>query len=617
MQNKIIYFLKYISIPFQFSKKYAMLLVFSGILYGVFFNLATFFLSKTLNQFIQIKSFQKELLIPFIIYLMCMGTQFFLTNIQGYYEKNLNTLSYIYAKRKIYEKKYCMRYEYNEDVKILDRFHLLDNFEKNIVDYMKSIVFFITLFVQILFLFLLISFYSINLSFLILGCILFLFLFAMKGGNVSYIASKKVQPLEREKEGMEHILTDLSYAEERGLFQYSNYVLKRYEKVANESRKYRNKALAVWSVKAQYGGIIFILLTIVVTFLLGVAYIDGSIQFGLFLALFSTFLQLSNEMSWNLSDHMDQFIQSFSKVKDYVSLLELEGDRIEEDTKNTKIILEKENTKQNKKVMKISFQEVSFGYPQTKRTVLDKVSLVFETGKHYAIVGENSSGKSTMLKLILGLYQEYTGTISYQNLDHIEMSRQEFLNDICVVFQDFANYYISIYDFLQLGNEKPLEKEKIQTIFECLNLELKLDMLPFGLETPLGNILEEGTNISGGQWQKLCLARAILSEKSIVILDEPTSAIDPVSELEIMATLRELCKDKMIISVTHRLATIKNYDMIYVLENGRVSEYGKHNYLMCKKGLYYTMFELQKSWYQNEIGEDSIERKNKNMVYNI
>lgn len=610
MKNKVIQLLKYLSIPFRYSKKYAILLVLSGILYGLFFNLATFFLSKTMDQFVQVRGFQKELFIPFIIYLLCMGVQFFLTNIQVYYEKNLNILSYIHFKKEIYEKKYCTKYEYNEDVEILDRFHLLDNFEEDIVDYMKSIVFFVTLSVQVLFLFLLVSFYSIKLSFLILGCIVFLFIFVIKGGNISYIANKKVQSLEREKEGIAHILMDLSYAEERGLFQYSNYVLKRYEKVANESRKHRNKALAIWLVKAQYGGIIFIILTVVLTFLLGIAYMDGSIQFGLFLALFSTFLQLSDQMSWNLSDNIDQFIHSFSKVKDYVSLLELQEDRIEDEIENIHSTLKEDDKKKNKKVMKISFQDVSFEYPQTKRMVLNKITVDFEIGKHYAIVGENSSGKSTMLKLILGLYQEYTGTIAYQNIEHIEMSRNEFLNDICVVFQDFANYYISIYDFLQLGSEKTLEKEKIQTTFEYLNLELKLDTLPFGLETPLGNILEEGTNISGGQWQKLCLARAILSEKSIVILDEPTSAIDPVSELEIMETLRKLCKDKMIISVTHRLATIKEYDLIYVLENGEIVESGKHDDLMREKNLYYKMFELQKSWYKNEIGEDCIEREN-------
>ncbi|OYO88942.1 hypothetical protein CG709_13720 [Lachnotalea glycerini] len=129
-------------------------------------------------------------------------------------------------------------------------------------------------------------------------------------------------------------------------------------------------------------------------------------------------------------------------------------------------------------------------------------------------------------------------------------------------------------------------------------------------DTPLGYLLGGGTNISGGQWQKLCLARAVLSKKNLLILDEPTSAIDPISELKIMETFKALCSNKTIIYITHRLATIKDCDNIFVIDAGNVVENGNHKNLMCVNGLYRKMFDTQKSWYKNELGGDLLEAEN-------
>lgn len=588
---------KCLNVPFTFSKKYSILLLLSGLFYGIFFNLATFFLSKTIDK-LNNSLIIKGLIGSLLIYLLCMGATFLITNLQRYFEKKFKTLSYISFKNNLYQKKYMMNYIYNENTDILDKFNLLKDFDNDIVEYIKSIVFFVTLFFQLVFLFILISMYSLHTAFCILIFTALTLILVIKGGNASYIANKKVQPIEREKSAIEKILTDFSFCEERNLFNYGDFLSQRYNLKSIESRKCTNKALSIWFFKAQYGGIIFILLTLIVTFFLSSSLIKNEISIGLFVSLFSAFIQLSDLMSWNLSDNIDNFIKSLLKVQDYVFLLNLE----EETTKISSC------SNLIETIDSIQFKNVSFTYPNSTNLVLDNINLEFKKGKKYAIVGENGCGKTTLFKLLIGLYTSYNGQIKYINSKSENISTQAFLNDICVVFQDFSNYFIPIRDFLQLGTNEIITDGDIRNIFSSLCIDINLEALPKGLDTPLGNIFDNGTNISGGQWQKLCLARAILSKKSIIILDEPTAAIDPISELKIMNIFKNLCKEKTIIYITHRLATIKDTDIIYVINNGKVAQKGSHQLLMQEGGLYKKMFDLQKSWYKNVTGGDLLEK---------
>lgn len=585
--NKIF---KTLFLPFQFSKKYSILLLVSGLMYAIFFNLSVYFLSCTVDK-LNFANFDfLPAILPLCAYLLCMGILFLISNLQNYFEQNYKSLAYISTQNNLYSKKYRMKYILNENSKILDTFNLLTDLDTNMVDYIKSLVFFVTLFFQLSFLFLLISVYSLKTAVVIFLFTVIVLIFVIKGGNASYIANKKVQPLERQKNSLKNIMTEFSYAEERNLFDYSSYIAPKYASISTQSRKYKNKALATWFIKAQYGGIVFVILTIIVALFLTSSLMNNELSFGLFVALFSNFVQLSDLMSWNLSDNIDSFIKSFAISKDYLYIMNLDDD-------NTNF-----SAQTHESIKSIQFENVTFTYPNTCSPALADTSFSFLAGNKYAIVGENGSGKTTILKLLLGLYSDYTGHIYYNQNRNCNLSRDIISNDICVVYQDFAKYFIPIGDFIRLGAAQTIDDSEIMKVFKLLELQFDTDYFPQILSTPLGNILDGGTNLSGGQWQKLSLARAILSGKPFIILDEPTASIDPISELKIMHTFNTLCQDKTIIYITHRLATIKACNTIYVVDNGCVVESGTHEQLIEKNGLYNTMFESQKNWYKNETG---------------
>lgn len=581
---------KILLLPFTFSIKYSTLLLISGLLYAIFFNLSVYCLSLTIDR-LNVTVFNLFTTItPLSAYLVSMGVLFLITNLQNYFEQNYKAIAYINVQKNLYTKKYRMKYILNEDSKILDTFNLLMDLDSSIVEYVKSLVFFVTLFFQLSFLILLISFYSIKTAFFIFLFTVIVLILVIKGGNASYIAHKNVQPLERQKNCLENIMIDFSYAEERNLFKYNNYITQKYASISAQSRKYKNKALSTWFAKAQYGGIVFIILTILVSLFLTSSLLNNELSFGLFVGIFSNFVQLSDLMSWNLSDNVDSFIKSAAKVKDYLYIMNLDDEKIALPEKPFDDL------------KSLQFKNVTFKYPNTNTLTLFDISFSFEKGKRYAIIGENGCGKTTILKLLLGLYSDYSGNIYYNKNYGNTLFGDIISNDICVVFQDFSKYYIPINDFIKLGSKRSIDDSEIMEIFKLLNLQFDINEFPQGLSTPLGNILNEGTNISGGQWQKLCLTRAILSGKSFIILDEPTASIDPISELRIMNTFNTLCKDKTIIYITHRLASIKECTVIYVIDNGSIIESGTHEQLIEKHGLYNTMFESQKSWYKNEIG---------------
>ena len=235
-------------------------------------------------------------------------------------------------------------------------------------------------------------------------------------------------------------------------------------------------------------------------------------------------------------------------------------------------------------------------YPQTERKILDDFSLRLERGKHYAFVGVNGAGKTTMMKLITGLYDNYEGEILLNGRD-IRTFPQSALKALCaVVFQDFARYQVSMRDSITLGDEA--RNQNLNEVLEQVGLTDAVNTLSKGLDTPLGKIYEGGQDLSGGQWQRLAIARALVRNSPIRILDEPTAALDPVSESEFYAHFGELSKGTTTIFISHRLGSTKLADRIFVLDGGKIVEEGTQAELLAKGGLYAEMYEAQRSWYE-------------------
>ena len=245
----------------------------------------------------------------------------------------------------------------------------------------------------------------------------------------------------------------------------------------------------------------------------------------------------------------------------------------------------------------IVFEKVTFGYG--KRPVLHEVDLVIPAGATIALVGENGSGKTTLIKLLARLYDPDAGRITFDGIDARELATAALRRELGVIFQDFARYNLTVRENIGFGNiDEAPEPLRIARAARLAGAAALIGRLPQGIDTVLGNYFDAGEELSVGEWQKIALARALLREAQVIVLDEPTSAMDATAEYEMFARFRELAAGRTAILVSHRLSTVKMADRIYVLREGRVVESGTHDELVRSAGSYANLFEAQASGYR-------------------
>lgn len=248
----------------------------------------------------------------------------------------------------------------------------------------------------------------------------------------------------------------------------------------------------------------------------------------------------------------------------------------------------------------VRMEDVVFTYPTARRPAVRDITLRVDPGEVIALVGPNGSGKTTVAKLLAGLYAPERGSILWSGIDRSTLDTKTLSQKIAIGFQDFERFRLSVSDNIAFGRQRPGPGHDVVAAAERAGALSFVTALPHGFDTPLGPELDGGAELSQGQWQRLALARVFFRDAELVILDEPTAALDALAESELFETMRRGLEGRCAVVICHRLATVRTADRIYVFQHGRIVDAGNHRELLARAGLYARMYELQASAYTGE-----------------
>ena len=290
----------------------------------------------------------------------------------------------------------------------------------------------------------------------------------------------------------------------------------------------------------------------------------------------------------NIFTAFARFSASLSYMNEFFAMEDLERDEKEEE----------EGAKKPERY-DIEFDHVSFTYPGTDREVLHNICLSVAAGEKIAVVGQNGSGKSTFISLLTGMFTPDQGKVKIGGMD-MEEHKRMLRRSISVIFQDFAHYEASLRENITVSDAgRRLPDDEILDMAKQIHVEDVILEQPGGLDGMLGHLSQRGNTLSGGQWQKIALLRALYrAQAKILILDEPTAALDPVAETRLYRDFSRLTGEKTALLISHRLGITRLADRILFFKDGRIIEDGSHQELMAKRGDYYAMYQAQAKWYQ-------------------
>ena len=301
-----------------------------------------------------------------------------------------------------------------------------------------------------------------------------------------------------------------------------------------------------------------------------------------------------------------QFSESLLDLGTFFMNLNVNGNYIDSfrDFMELEPMMKKDGTESvaEKDRLMLSLSHVRFHYRGSEKLILDDINYTFEQGKVYVLVGENGAGKTTLIQLLCRLYEPDEGTVCLNHVAADQFPLEEYRSMFSIVFQDFHYFAFTVGENIAFGEyegKKETVQERIRQALKKAGLKKKVESLPKGMDTYLDKIFyEDGTVLSGGENQKLALARALFHEAKILILDEPCSALDPLAEDALFHAFQETAKDKITIYISHRLSSAVLADHVLFLKNGKIWESGSHEELLQKGGDYAEYYHAQAKYYQ-------------------
>ena len=387
---------------------------------------------------------------------------------------------------------------------------------------------------------------------------------------------------ERRRNYLYHLFGDKRAVKELRIFGIENYI----EQKMYETRDKINRE--VWDFKKHdIFGLLFCelfcqsgyLLSIVITIML---LLHKVLDFGILAAALAAVTSFQTAAKYFLIS-LGRIPDCAAFVKDYYDFMDME-----EPVQGTE--------KFYPDFDRIKLQQVCFSYPSQTDQAVSNLSFEIERNEVVVIVGNNGSGKTTLVKLLTGLYKAQQGQIYYGTQDLASLDPEEFYKHVSLVSQDFIKYELSVRENVGIGDGKNMEDtDKICKLLKQVGLKefTSRDSVNQLLGSEFG-----GRDLSTGQWQKLAIARGILKESSVIFLDEPTAALDPLMETSILKMFLQIAQGKTAIIVSHRIGICKNVDKIIVMKDGEIAEIGKHQELLDKRGEYYRLYTMQQKWYQ-------------------
>lgn len=402
-----------------------------------------------------------------------------------------------------------------------------------------------------------------------------------KAGSLWYELYANQTMDERKVAYYERLLTSKTSLIELIIYQATDYIKSLWEKQSEKMLKEKDATLQKVEKALLKKSLFATLWYVCCTGILIHSVMTGHISVGLFIALFNTTLSIVGTIT-SLLETFGDFSKEIKEVSYISSFFEL---------KNT----ESRTGHIDHPIHRIRFEHVSFAYPNSEKEVLHDANFEIDLSRSTALVGENGSGKTTIIKLLCGLYRPTKGRIMIDDQDLNKLSSQEIGKLIKVVFQDFYQYELTVRENIGFGNLGELDRDdKLNNALELVNLK---DVKDLGLDRNLGKLEMDGVDLSKGQWQRLAVSRLFLTDTAYVILDEPTASMDPVSEYKMYQLFCSLMKSRGSLMISHRLASAKMADHILVLKHGNIIEQGNHDDLMKNQGIYYTLFCKQAEWY--------------------
>lgn len=424
---------------------------------------------------------------------------------------------------------------------------------------------------------------------LLIACLVPAFLGESHFAFLNYAKNFRQTPAKRQLDYIRQVGGSKEAAKELKLFGLSKYFTDRFTTISNgildenlalsRRRLIATSFLSILSTGGYYGSYIWIIWQTVhgTMDLKTMVFLTGSIQ--------------------NASSNFSQIFSTLSSIADQALFL---TDLIAfYEMKPT--VTSKPNALPAPRPIKqgFEFRNVSFHYPGTERIILKDLNFRLEPGERIALIGQNGQGKTTIVKLMARLYDPTGGQVLLDGIDLREYNIEDLCKEIGVIFQDFMRYEMTARENIGVGRIELLnDDERIHRAAEKSLADGVINRLGNKYEQMLGRRFEGGVDLSGGEWQKLALARAYLRDAQVLILDEPTAALDARAEYEVFERFNELTQTKMALFISHRFSTVRMAERIIVLENGAIAEEGNHDQLMALNGRYADMFELQASSYR-------------------